>query len=178
MVDRTPQQFGGVPDGVTDSTAAIQAALDAAAASNDDVVIAGGIFRVSDRLHCPHDALRIKGDGGIRAMPGTWSSQAAMLEITGTGVVVDGDGLLLDQANLVPGGASLRADGAVGMMVSGVISRNSQDAFLLLGDGCTDVLLHNIDHRGSGFGILAADPHGLARLRTVSYTHLTLPTKA
>jgi Pectate lyase superfamily protein len=165
MVDRTPQEFGGVPDGVTDSTAAIQAAIDAAGSSGDDVVIGGGVFRISDQLHCPHDALRIKGDGGIRAMAGTWSSQAAILEITGTGVVLDGDGLLLDQANVIPGGDSLRGAGAVGLTVAGVISRNSQGAFLSLGDGCTDVLVHGIEHRGSGHGILAADPHGLARIR-------------
>jgi hypothetical protein len=165
MVDRTPQEFGGVPDGATDSTAAIQAAIDAAGTSGDDVVIAGGIFRTSGQLSCPHDALRIKGDGGIRAMAGAWPSQAAILEITGTGVLVEGDGLLLDQANLIPSGDSLRGAGAVGLTVAGVTSRNSQGAFLSLGDGCTDVLVHDIDHRGSGCGILAADPHGLARIQ-------------
>lgn len=165
MVDRTPQEFGGIPDGVTDSTAAIQAAIDAAGSSGDDVVIAGGIFRISDQLNCPHDALQIKGDGGIRAMAGTWSSQAAMLEITGTDVVIEGDGLLLDQADLIPAGYSLRATGAAGLTVAGIISRNSQGAFLFLGDGCTDVLVYGIDHHGSGHGILAADPQGLARIR-------------
>lgn len=165
MVDRTPQEFGGVPDGVTDSTAAIQAAIDAAGPSGDDVVITGGVFRTSNQLNCPHDDLRIKGDGGIQAMAGTWPSQASILEITGTGVVVDGDGLLLDQANVIPSGDSLRGAGAVGLTIAGVISRNSQGAFLVLGDGCTDVFVHGIDHRGSGYGILAADPQGLARIR-------------
>lgn len=165
MVDRTPQEFGGVPDGITDSTAAIQAAIDAAGPSGDDVVITGGIFQISDQLDCPHDALRIKGDGGIRATAGDWPSQAAMLEVTGTGVVVEGDGLLLDQANAIPSGDSLRGTGAVGLTVTGVTSRNSQRAFLSLGDGCTDVLVHGIDHLGSGYGILAADPQGLARIR-------------
>jgi hypothetical protein len=165
MVDRTPQEFGGIPDGVTDSTMAIQAAIDAAGPAGDDVIIAGGIFRTSGQLTCPHDALRIRGDGGIQAMPAAWPAQAAMLEITGTGVIVDGDGLLLDQANLIPSGAALRGAGASGLTVAGVISRNSQGAFLALGDGCTDVLLHSIDHRGSGYGVLAADPQGLARIR-------------
>lgn len=165
MVDRTPQEFGGIPDGVTDSTAAIQAAIDAAGPAGDDVVIAGGIFRTSGQLACPHDALRIKGDGGIQAMPGAWPAEAAMLEITGTGVIVDGDGLLFDQANAIPNGAALRGAAASGLTVAGMISRNSQGAFLALGDGCTDVLLHSIDHRGSGYGVLAADPQGLARIR-------------
>ncbi|HEX5079175.1 MAG TPA: right-handed parallel beta-helix repeat-containing protein [Geminicoccaceae bacterium] len=164
MVDRTPQEFGGVPDGVTDSTAAIQAAIDAAGASGDDVLIAGGIFRTSGQLNCPHGALRIKGDGGIQALSGAWPSQAAILAITGSGVVVDGDGLLLDQANVIPEGYSLRGTGAVGLTMSGLISRNSQGAFLLLDDGCTDVLVHDIHHRGSGYGILAADPQSLARI--------------
>jgi hypothetical protein len=164
MVDRTPQEFGGVPDGVTDSTTAIQAAIDAAGPSGDDVVIAGGVFRTSDQLNCPHNGLRIKGDGGIQATAGTWTSQASILEITGTGVIVDGDGLLLDQANVIPSGHSLHGAGAVGLTVSGVISRNSQGAFLSLGDGCTDVLVHGIDHRGSGYGILALDPQGLSRI--------------
>jgi hypothetical protein len=164
MVDRTPQEFGGVPDGATDSTAAIQAALDAAGSSGDDVVIAGGVFRTSDQLNCPHENLRIRGDGGVRAMFGNWTDQAAILRITAGGVVVEGDGLLLDQGNLIPNGESLRADGAAGLTVSGITSRNSVGAFLSLGDGCPDVLVHDIDHRGSGFGIVASDPQGLVRL--------------
>lgn len=164
MVDRTPQEFGGVPDGLTDSTAAIQAAIDAAGPAGDDVVFAGGIFRTSDQLNCPHDALRIKGDGGIQAMAGAWSAQGAILEITGTGVIVEGDGLLLDQSGLIPSGDSLRGTGAVGLTIAGVASRNSQRCFLFLGDGCTDVLVHGIDHRGAGYGVLAADPQGLARI--------------
>jgi Pectate lyase superfamily protein len=165
MVDRTPQEFGGIPDGATDSTAAIQAAIDAAGASGDDIVIAGGIFRISGQLSCPHDALRIRGDGGIHTIAGTWPSQAAILQVTGTGVVIDGDGLLLDQGNVIPGGASLRAVGAAGLTVAGLISRNSRGAFLSLGDGCTDVLVLGIHHTGSGYGVLAADPQGLARIR-------------
>jgi hypothetical protein len=165
MVDRTPQEFGGIPDGVTDSTASIQAAIDAAGPSGDDVVIAGGVFRTTGQLNSPHDALRIKGDGGIRAMAGNWSAKAAILEITGTGVVVEGDGLLIDQADVIPEGDSVRGIGAVGLTIAGVTSRNSRGAFLTLGDGCTDVLVQGVDHQGGGYGILAADPQGLARLR-------------
>jgi hypothetical protein len=145
MVDRTPQEFGGIPDGVTDSTASIQAAIDAAGPSGDDVVIAGGVFRTTGQLNSPHDALRIKGDGGIRAMAGNWSAQAAILKITGTGVVVEGDGLLIDQADVIPEGDSLRGIGAVGLTIAGVTSRNSRGAFLTLGDGCTDVLVQGVD---------------------------------
>jgi Pectate lyase superfamily protein len=165
MVDRTPQEFGGVPDGVTDSTSAIQAAIDAAGQSGDDVVIAGGVFRTSNQLNCPHDALRIKGDGGIQALGDTWQSQAAILEVTGTGVIVDGDGLLFDQSNVIPSGDSLRGTGAVGLTITGLVSRNSQRSFFFLGDDCTDVFVQGIDHRGSGYGVFAADPQGLARLR-------------
>jgi hypothetical protein len=165
MVDRTPQEFGGIPDGLSDSTVAIQAAIDAAGSAGDDVVIAGGIFRVGDQLNCPHDDLRIKGNGGIQAMAGSWSAQAAMLDITGTGVVVEGDGLLLDQSNVIPDGITLRGTGAVGLTIAGLVSRNSQHAFLVLGDDCTDVLVDDVDHHGTGHGVVAADPQGLARIR-------------
>jgi hypothetical protein len=165
MADRTPQEFGGVPDGATDSTSAIQAAIDAAGPAGDDVVIAGGTFRTSDQLNCPHDGLLIKGDGGIRAMSGAWPTEAAILVITGTGVTIDGDGLLFDQADLIPSGYSLRATGAAGLTITSVTSRNTQGGFLFLGDGCTDLFAQGVDHRGGGFGILAADPQGLARIR-------------
>jgi len=165
MVDRTPQEFGGVPDGLSDSTVAIQTAIDAAGSAGDDVLITGGTFRISGQLSCPHDALRIKGDGGIRAMSGAWASQTAMLEVSGTGVVVEGDGLLLDQNNAIPDGNTIRGTGAVGLTVAGLISRNSTHAFLVLGNACTDVLVDDVDHQGSGYGVLAADPQGLARIR-------------
>jgi hypothetical protein len=98
-------------------------------------------------------------------MNGSWSAQDAMLEITGAGVVIEGDGLLLDQNNIIPAGAALRGIGAVGLNISGLVSRNSQRAFLVLGDDCTDVLVEDVDHQGGGHGILAADPQGLARIR-------------
>jgi Pectate lyase superfamily protein len=166
MADRTPQEFGAVPDGVTDSTAAIQAAIDAAGATGDDLVIAGGAFRTSSQLNCPHDGLRIKGDGTIKAMTGAgiWSPGAAMLEITGTGVMIDGDGLTFDQNDVVPNGDSLHAIGGAGLMVAGVVSRRTQRSFLLLGDDCTDVLVSGIDHQGGGYGLLVPDPVGLARI--------------
>ncbi|MGH2990749.1 MAG: hypothetical protein ACRDMA_12990 [Solirubrobacterales bacterium] len=164
MVDRTPQEFGGVPDGTTDSVEAIQAAIDAAGPAGDDVVIAGGIFRTSGQLTCPHDGLRIKGNGGIKATMGNWSAQAALLEITGLGVIVEGDGLILDQDDTVPDGVSVRGLGAAGLTITGVVSRKTQRCFLLLGDDCTDVLVSEIDHQGGGYGILADDPLGIARI--------------
>ena len=165
MVDRTPQEFGGAPDGLSDSTAAIQAAIDAAGPAGDEVVIAGGIFRISDQLNCPHDGLKIKGNGGIQAMTATWSAEAAMLNVTGTGITIEGDGLLLDQGNIIPDGNTLRATGAAGLTIAGLVSRNSQHAFLVLGDNCTDVLVDDVYHHGGGYGVLAADPQGLARIR-------------
>ena len=166
MADRTPQEFGAVPDGVTDSTVAIRAAIDAAGSAGDDLVIAGGVFWTSGQLDCPHDGLRIQGDGAIKAITGTgaWSPGAAMLEITGTGVMVDGDGLTLDQNDVIPNGDSLRAIGAGGLMIAGVVSRRTQRSFLFLGDDCTDVLVTGIDHQGAGHGLLVPDPVGLARI--------------
>jgi polygalacturonase len=53
MVDRTPQQFpNGDPDGVTDNTAAIQAAINAWQ-PGDQVVLSGGTFRIASGLLMP-----------------------------------------------------------------------------------------------------------------------------
>jgi hypothetical protein len=170
MVDRTPQQFGGVPDGVTDSTGAIQAAIDAWQ-PGDQVVISGGTFRTTGYLRISQNDLVLRGDGKITAkMPFT---DSLLFEVTGQGVAFDTDGLELDQANVIANGDSIRALGAAGLHVLNVVSRNTQNAFLLLGDNTTDVLAAGCDHRGMGYGILAPDPQGLARLsfRDSSFEH-------
>ena len=83
MVDRRPQDFpSGTPDGVSDNTAAIQAAIDAWQ-SGDQVIISGGTFRTSAPLAIGQNGLLLKGDGAIKAravahtsssrINGTWS---------------------------------------------------------------------------------------------------------
>ncbi len=52
--------FGAVPDGVTDSTGAIQAALDKASVSGGDVIIPSGRFSVS-RLHLKGKSVALIG---------------------------------------------------------------------------------------------------------------------
>lgn len=161
MVDRTPQQFGAVPDGASDSTGAIQAAIDAWQ-PGDQVVISGGIFRTTAALTIPQHGLVLRGDGGIRAM--TPFPASVLVVVTGSGVVFDTDGLLLDQADIVGSGDTIRANGAVGLQVLNVISRGTQRSFLTIGSGSTDLLLGGCDHLGKGYGVLAPDPQGVTRL--------------
>src|SRR5918996_804929 len=125
MVDRRPQDFpNGTPDGTTDNTAAIQAAIDAWQ-PGDQVVISGGTFRTSGALLIGQNDLLVKGDGEIRALPG-FPADSALLEVSGTGVAFDTDGLELDQADLMVGGDSIRATGAVGLRVLSIVSRGTR----------------------------------------------------
>ena len=163
MVDRRPQDFpNGTPDGVTDNTTAIQAAIDAWQ-PGDQVIISGGTFRTSSKLVISQNGLLLKGDGEIRARS-VFPANSALLEVTGTGVVLDTDGLELDQADVMVGGKSIRALGAVGLQILSVVSRGTQRAFVCIEAGTTDLLLAGCDHLGKGHGVLAPDPPGLTRL--------------
>ncbi len=86
----------------------------------------------------------------------------------------DTDGLTLDQADVMNNGNSIRALGAVGLQVSGVISRGTQRAFLLVDTDTTDLLLARCDHLGKGYGVLAPDPSGLSRItiRDSTFEHV------
>jgi Pectate lyase superfamily protein/Right handed beta helix region len=163
VVDRRPQDFpNGTPDGVTDNTAAIQAAINAWQ-PGDQVVISGGTFRTSDKLVISQNGLLLKGDGEIRARS-VFPANSALIEVTGIGVVLDTDGLELDQADVMVGGKSIRAIGAVGLQILSMVSRGTQRAFLSIEAGTTDLLLAGCDHLGKGHGVLAPDPPGLTRL--------------
>ena len=163
MVDRRPQDFpNGTPDGITDNTAAIQAAINAWQ-PGDRVIISGGTFRTSAKLVISQNGLLLKGDGEIRARSG-FAANSALIEVTGTGVVLDADGLELDQADVMVGGNSIRAIGAVGLQILSLVSRGTQRAFVSIGAATTDLLLAGCDHLGKGHGVLAADPPGVTRL--------------
>jgi hypothetical protein len=163
MVDRRPQDFpSGTPDGVTDNTAAIQAAI-AAWQPGDQVIISGGTFRTSGPLVIAQHDLLLKGDGEIRALSG-FPADAALFEVIGTGVAFDTDGLELDQADMMVGGNSIRAVAAAGLQIQSVMSRGTQRAFLCIEDDTTDLLLAGCDHLGMGYGVLAPDSSGLTRL--------------
>lgn len=176
MADRTPQQFGGVPDGSTDSTAAIQAAIDAWQ-PGDQVIISGGTFRTTGFLSVPQNGLVLRGDGRIQAK--TPFGDSVLIQISGTSVLLDTDGLELDQADIVGTGDSIRANGAVGLQIRNVLSRGTQRSFLAIGDGTTDLLLSGCDHLGKGYGVLAADPNGVARLAFVDsrFEHVGVGTQ-
>ena len=163
MVDRRPQDFpNGTPDGVTDNTSAIQAAINAWQ-PGDQVIISGGTFRTSNKLVVSQNGLVLRGDGEIRARS-TFPANSALIEVTGIGVVVDTDGLELDQADVMVGGNSIRAIGAVGLQILSVVSRGTQKGFVCIEAGTTDLLLANCDHLGKGYGVIAPDPPGLTRL--------------
>jgi hypothetical protein len=172
MVDRRPQDFpNGTPNGVTDNTVAIQAAINAWQ-PGDRVIISGGTFRTSNRLIISQNGLLLKGDGKIRALSG-FPANSALIDVTGTGVVFDADGLELDQADVMASGNSIRAIGAVGLQILSVVSRGTQRAFVCIEAGTTDLLLAGCDHFGKGYGVIAPDPSGLARLtlRDSSFEH-------
>jgi hypothetical protein len=163
VVDRRPQDFpDGTPDGITDNTAAIQAAIDAWQ-PGDQVIISGGTFRTSDKLVISQNGLLLRGDGEIRARS-VFPANSALVEVTGTGVVLDTDGLELDQADVMVSGKSIRAVGAVGLQILSVVSRGTQRAFVSIETGTTDLLLAGCNHLGKGHGVLAPDPLGLTRL--------------
>ena len=163
MVDRRPQDFpDGEPDGITDNTLAIQAALDAWQ-PGDQVVISGGTFRTSSQLLIAQDGLLLTGDGTIRARS-TFPVNSALLEITGTGVTLDTDGLTLDQADVMMNGDSICALGAVGLQLRNLVSRGTQRSFLCIEADTTDLVLADCDHFGKGYGVLALDPPGVTRL--------------
>ncbi len=164
MVDRRPQDYaGGEPDGVSDNTAAIQAAIDAWQ-PGDQVVISGGTFRTSGPLFIPHAGLVLRGDAKIKALTG-FATDTAILEITGAGVILDTDGLEFDQADVIEVGTSIRTVGAAGLQVLNLVSRGTQRAFLCIEDNTTDLLVAGCDHLGKGYGVIAPDRPGLARLR-------------
>src|SRR5918996_5617325 len=173
MVDRRPQDFpNGTPDGVTDNTSAIQAAINAWQ-PGDQVVISGGTFRTSDKLVISQNGLLLKGDGEIRARS-VFPANSALIEVTGIGAVLDTDGLELDQADVMVGGNSIRAIGAVGLQIRSMVSRGTQRTFLSIEAGTTDLLLAGCDHLGKGHGVFAPDPPGLTRLtlRDTRFEHV------
>lgn len=69
----TPEQFGAKRNGVTDDTAAIQAALDAAANNGGGTIrFSRGIYLISDTLNLTHKiGLRLVGQGASVSLTGT-----------------------------------------------------------------------------------------------------------
>ena len=158
-----PQAFGARPDGKSDSTRAIQAAIDAAGPSGGQVLIEGGTFRIAGTLAVRWPGLALVGHGTIKAAPDfDRTPQRPMLEVTGHSVRIEG--LTLDQDHRMVQGESIRGGGAKGLRVRNVTSRNTQRAFIALGDRCTDVEIAGCDHFGRGWGVLVPDSRGVARI--------------
>jgi hypothetical protein len=158
-----PQAFGGWPDGKSDSTRAVQQAIDAAGRSGGQVRIDGGTFRITGTLAVRWPGLALVGHGTIEAAPDfDRTPRKPMLEVTAAGVRIEG--LTLDQDHHMVGGESIRGIGAAGLRVRHVTSRNTQRAFIALGDHCTDVEIAGCDHFGRGWGVLVPDSRGVARV--------------
>jgi hypothetical protein len=158
-----PQEFGGLPDGASDSTGAIRRAIEAVGPAGGWVLIEGGTFCITDQIDLRWPQLAIFGDGALKAGGNElWVEHKAMLEVSAPGVRIEG--ITLDQDDRILSGDSIRATGAAGLRVHGVTSRNTQRAFVLLGDRCTDVEIAGCRHFGRGWGVLAADGQGLARI--------------
>jgi hypothetical protein len=158
-----PQEFGAAPDGVSDSTDAIRRAIDAVGPAGGRVLIEGGTFCITDQIDIRWRHLAIVGDGILKAGgAGLWAPRKAMLEVGAPGVRIEG--ITFDQSDRIPTGDSIRATDAAGLRVHGVGSRNTQRAFVLLGDRCTDVEISGCRHSGRGWGVLAADGRGIARI--------------
>jgi hypothetical protein len=98
------KDYGAVGDGVTDDTAAIQAALDAAAAAGGEVVVPRGVYLISDTLSIlSYVLLRGEGEGSVLRLslaaaawqPTGTKAAVTMLGAVGAGlrdVLIDGQG--------------------------------------------------------------------------------------
>jgi hypothetical protein len=158
-----PQAYGARPDGNSDSTRAIQEAIDAAGPFAGEVRIEGGTFCIADTLAVRWPRVALVGDGTIKAAPDfDRTPRKAMLEVTGAGVRIEG--LTLDQDHRMVQGESIRGTSAVGLRIRNLVSRNTQRAFIALGDRCTDVEIAGCDHFGRGWGVLVPDSRGVARI--------------
>ncbi len=170
MVDRRPQDFpNGTPDGVTDNTQAIQAAIDAWQ-PGDQVVIAGGTFRTSGSLTIAQDDLLLKGDGKIRAKSPSRPTAPCSRHR-------DRRGARCRRADPRPGGRDRQrqqhrrrrrgraaaAQPDLASARSGHSSRSRPTPPTSCSRSC--------DHLGKGYGVIAPDPPGVTRL-TIRDSHV------
>ena len=150
--------FGAKGDGVTDDTAAIQAALDA----SDAVVFPPGVYSVTGGLHSSRAAASIFGAGATIRLSA--NAAAHILKISGSRTVVDG--LHLDADSLsVPYGIDVAVDtenvSLLNLKVSG-ISGTVTNALVRLRGGCHGFLakgchFYDITSTSVGRGILISD---------------------
>jgi len=167
---RYPQAFGAVADGVTDATAAIQAAVDDAL-DGYLLVLAGGTFLTSATILIDK-RLRIVGDATVRAATGFTGS--AMFRVLGPGgdfAAFDGGGeLTIDQDHRIVSGDSIELSACAGVSITGLVSRNTQRSCVHIGDDVIDLVIADVDHTGHGFGVLANTRSGVRRITILDST--------
>ena len=60
------RDYGAKGDGVTDDTAAIQAAINAAATNSKTISVPAGTYRITSTLYIPHSNVRLLGEGFVK----------------------------------------------------------------------------------------------------------------
>ena len=86
------KDFGAVGDGVTDDTAAIQAAIDYAISSGIEVVIPKGEYKVTSTLLADHTKISDKNGIGIRGLGASFRDSRIVYSGTGYALDCSGDG--------------------------------------------------------------------------------------
>jgi hypothetical protein len=156
-VDATHPDFGAVGDGVTDDTAAIQAALDAAMAVKGTCVLPPGTYNVSSSLNIynpvifkglgrPVSKWNVSLGGSILRWTGDANSDVIVIGGTSSSVITEStyyiaEGITLENLTIIP---DSDGDGRDGIVVDGSNTREANRGF------CRDILINGCDVRKMG----------------------------
>lgn len=122
--------FGAVGDGVTDDTAAIQAALNSAATLKQPVNLLGGRFKVSSRLNVgSYSGIVGNGNAVLFATAAGFSNTSNSNHYAATSAVVDMSGQLsspfTSSKNVIASGFCIEFESGDGRSVDGITCRNA-----------------------------------------------------
>jgi hypothetical protein len=93
----TVDSFGAVGDGVTDDTAALQTAIDAAIAAKKDLFIQSGTYKITDTLNVTSTSIKIYGAGRYETKINSYAVGSA-IKFAGWGGVLDNLGIYTQNA--------------------------------------------------------------------------------
>lgn len=138
----TPQDFGAKGDGVTDDTAAIQAAID----SGNNVHIPKGTYKISSTIKLVNDYQKLEGSGKNTVLENSTTS-ARLFQIGDTGNI-GVSGQFCSLSNITLKGNSNTTEGlAILGIVDDSITRAARDVSL------TDVRIQDV---GAGYALRAS----------------------